>query len=53
MKQKSKNRTTKMDLSKWELVSNIVFSGKTGISLTKNYHQSMATWCHLKKERHL
>ena len=54
MKQKSKNKTIKMDLSKWQLVSSSLdLSGKTGISSTKNCHQSTAIWCHLKKQHHV
>jgi hypothetical protein len=37
--QKSK-KTTKMDLSKWQLLSDKGYCGKTGISLKENFHQS-------------
>jgi hypothetical protein len=46
--QKSK-KTTKMDLSKWQLLSDKGYCGKTGISLKENFHQSKVIWCHLKK----
>jgi hypothetical protein len=49
--QKSK-KTTKMDLSKWQLLSDKGYCGKTGISLKENFHQSKVIWCHLKKYHH-
>ena len=49
MKQEIKNRTTKMDLSKWQLLSDKGRRGKTGFSLKESFHQSKVIWCHLKK----